>query len=213
MDDVGGGEGEFVVCGVGAVVFLEIEEAFVHLRHLGGEFEDDVVFIGYFHSDVGEDFVFEIVLFFCGEGFVGEFRGEGDELCAFGFNLGERILEGDELDIAIGAPAAAIPGEDDGALFEERGEGDLLTGGVFEGKGGCFVSDIDGFVDDARFGDGFDACGKGFFDVVRGGGCELGLFGRELIGEGGVFRERGEREGEGGGDEGSDGEDRVFHGG
>ena len=93
------------------------------------------------------------------------------------------LLEGGQLDVAVGAPVAAVEGDEEGSLGEELRAADFLARGVAECEGGEGVADLDGgagLVGCLKVGgDGFDGVEGGFGSYL----LEVLVDGVELGGE------------------------------
>lgn len=105
--------------------------------------EQDPQLRGILVAHVREDGEGQRVLLRRGEGLGGQFRRDGDEGDAFGGYLGEVLLQGTERQVAVGAPFAAVEGDEEGPVGEEVGAADLLVVGVGKGEGGQRGADFD----------------------------------------------------------------------
>ena len=156
-DDVGGAEGKHSFVVVGTVVILEAGIRAHCFFDAGNHLEDGAVFLGDLVVEIGEDLEPEGEFLGVGEGLVGEFGSEGEELASGGSEVVEAALIFCQGEVAVRTPGTAIPSEDDRAVLKDGAEGDFFASGVFKGEVGGLVADVEGFGEDAGLGYGVDA--------------------------------------------------------
>jgi hypothetical protein len=101
---------------------------------------------------VRENSEFVFVLFRSGKRFIGELRGDSNELCACGFNISKPLLQRSQMEVAKGAPGAAVESNQDWTRSEQHLQRDFRTVLIGEREVGEVGADLDrpGVVE-ARF--------------------------------------------------------------